>query len=352
LDLVLIGLAMFLAGATTHGPVAPSTPSVGGAVATGLPLYLYALVVIVWAVASVLQSVYAPRTLGAIDEAQAVFLAVSLSTLALAGILFFIAPDIPRQLIVVFYFLDLVLLIGSRLLVRLLRSLAGRSQYAKRKVLVLGAGETGRDTVRMIDSHRWAGLEPVGFLDDQGQVGTEVGGYPILGTVNELGHQVVAHGVDEVVVALPIQDYGRFFRLVTELQKLPVRIRLVPDHFKTILFRSRVEEFAGVPMIMVQKPALDPLERQIKRLFDLVLGTITLVATAPLMAIVAIAVRLDSPGPILIRQQRVGEQGKLFSMYKFRSMVKGAEAQQAEATRIIADGTLLHKRPDDPRHKP
>jgi len=348
-DIILTGLALFLASIATHLLNPQSTSGAETAFATNLPLYVYVLVAAIWGVAFLLQSVYTPRTLRAIDEAQAIFLAVSLAALALSGILFFIAPNLSRQVIVRFYVLDLLLLIGSRLLVRLSLRLAGQPRYARRKVLILGAGDMGRDTIRMIRSYRWAGLEPIGFLDDRAQAGTEVEGYPILGKIDQVDHQVQSQGIEEVVVALPIQDYERFFHLITELQALPARIRLVPDHFKTALFRSSVEEFAGVPMIMVQQPNLAPFERQIKRAFDLVIGTAMLVVILPLMALVAIAIRLDSPGPVIFRQQRVGEQGKLFWMYKFRSMVKDAEAQQAKALRIMDDGNVLHKHSEDPR---
>jgi lipopolysaccharide/colanic/teichoic acid biosynthesis glycosyltransferase len=100
---------------------------------------------------------------------------------------------------------------------------------------------------------------------------------------------------------------------------------------------------------MTQPPRLDPFERQVKRVFDLLVGTVTLVVMLPLMAAVAVAICLDSPGPAVIRQQRVGEQGKLFWMYKFRSMVKDAESRLAQAVKISADGRLQHKYPDDPR---
>jgi exopolysaccharide biosynthesis polyprenyl glycosylphosphotransferase len=152
-----------------------------------------------------------------------------------------------------------------------------------------------------------------------------------------------------VVIALPQHTYPQFFRLLDDLKTVSARVRIVPDYIKTTLLRTKAEEFAGIPMITVLQPTLAPFERQVKRAFDLVVGIITLILISPLLALIAIAIRLDSPGPIIFKQQRVGENGRLFWMYKFRSMVRDAEQQQAKAIRVRDDGQILHKHPNDPR---
>jgi exopolysaccharide biosynthesis polyprenyl glycosylphosphotransferase len=216
-------------------------------------------------------------------------------------------------------------------------------------VLILGAGETGRDAIQMVEGYRWAGLEPVGFLDDKAHQVAPVEGYPILGKIDQVAHYVKAEDIEEVVVALPTRDYGRFFQLLGELQRLPVRVRIVPDYIKTTLLRTVVEEFAGVPMITMQQPSLTPFERMVKRAFDIVVGVATLILISPLLALIAVAIRLDSPGSVLFKQQRVGENGRLFWMYKFRSMVQGAEAQQDLVSQLTQYGEIIYKLPDDPR---
>jgi exopolysaccharide biosynthesis polyprenyl glycosylphosphotransferase len=130
---------------------------------------------------------------------------------------------------------------------------------------------------------------------------------------------------------------------------MPVRVRVVPDFFDLTFFRATIEDYAGFPLIGLRDSAIDSTDRVIKRLFDLALGTLTLIAVAPVMAITAIAIRLDSPGPALFRQQRVGENGKLFTIYKFRSMYVNAEARQAEVLRRNGNRQVIYKQPDDPR---
>jgi exopolysaccharide biosynthesis polyprenyl glycosylphosphotransferase len=345
-DIVLTELALYLASVLR--PLLPFGRFVPVETARLNPL-IYLFVAVIWVVAFMLLSVYVPRTQRFVDEAQALFVAVTLTTMVLAGILYFSFRGVSRLQILLFYALTLVFLTNARLIGRLLSRLKGQPDYARRRVLILGAGETGRELVPMLERHQWAGLELVGFLDDGVPAGTELSGHPVLGKIEDLVCYVESERVEEVVVALPPQGYDQLFELIAHLQKLPTRVRLIPDHIKTALFRTRVEEFAGVPMITLQQPCLTPFERQIKRAFDLIVGTVFFVLALPLMGLIAIAIRLDSPGRAIYKQERVGENGKIFWMYKFRSMVRDADEQLEELFRRNEDGELVFKFPDDPR---
>lgn len=345
-DIILTMLALLLAG-TLMPALSSMIPLTGEQVR--LPLVIYLAVASIWGVVLLLSSVYVPHDQRAFEEAQTIFVVVTLATLALAGLLFFTFRHVSRLQILIFYILDLAFLIGIRLVMRVSLKLAGESQYARRKVLILGAGEAGYETARMIESFRWAGLESVGFLDDNLPPQSKVNGYPVLGRTKQVTHFVDSEKVDEVVVALPLHAYEEFFQLLDELKTLPARVRIVPDHIKTTLFRTKVEEFAGVPMITLQQPILAPFERQVKRTFDIIFGTLFLILILPLLGLIAFAIRLDSSGSIIFKQRRVGENGKIFWMYKFRSMVKDAEKQQAQVAHISENGQILHKHADDPR---
>jgi len=340
-DLILTESALLLA--VVSSPLLSATSQAH----PGLAVYL--LVAMIWSVALLLSPLYRARDRRAVDETQSLFLVITLATLALAGVLFFTFPHVSRLQILTFYALDLAFLIGSRLLVRLGLRLVDKPRYDRRKVLIVGAGPVGCDTVHMIERHRWTGLELAGFLDDDLPPGTEVEGYPVLGRVEEVARVVEAEGIKEIVVALSVQAYDRFFRLLDGMKSLPARVRIVPDHIKMTLFRTVAEEFAGVPMITLRQPTLDPFERRIKRAFDLIVGSLLLILLSPVLLLVAIAVRLDSPGPVIFKQRRVGEKGKIFWMYKFRSMIQGAEQQQFKTVRVREDGRLLYKHPNDPR---
>jgi exopolysaccharide biosynthesis polyprenyl glycosylphosphotransferase len=346
LDVFLTELALVLAGLLLALPPTGQSPLTGRWASS---LVVYGTVAIIWSVAFLLRSVYAPSDQRAVDQAQSIFVVVTLATLALAAFLFFAFPSFSRVQIATFYLIDLFFLIGSRLVRRRILRLLDRPRYARRKVLILGAGEIGRDVARMVQRRRWAGLELVGFLDNNVPPLAEEEGLPILGRIEQVAECVEEHGIDEIIVALPIHAYDRFFRLVASLRQLPAQVRIVPDHIKSFLFRARLEELAGVAMITLHKGGLSPFERQVKRGFDLLVGTLLLVLALPLLALIAIAIRLDSPGPILFKQQRIGEGGRPFWMYKFRSMVKDAEKHQAEMISFDKDGSMIYKRPNDPR---
>ncbi len=134
-----------------------------------------------------------------------------------------------------------------------------------------------------------------------------------------------------------------------QLQTLPVNIRIVPDYFELVFLRLSVEDFSGLPLLTLKEPVLDPFQRLIKRVFDIAVTSLLMIPALPLMTIIAILIRLDSPGPILFRQKRVGERNRVFCMYKFRSMRDGAEHMQTQVNTLDGDGHLIYKHPDDPR---
>jgi exopolysaccharide biosynthesis polyprenyl glycosylphosphotransferase len=344
LDAGLTALALYLAAvlspAAAEAPLFPST---------GLPALAYLLAVGTWLGAALLLSIYQLHDQRAVDEAQAILVTSLVSVVVLAAALFFVLPQISRPVVLLFYGLQLLFLAGSRLAIRLALRILDVPRYARRQVLILGAGDLGRDMMHMVERHRWTGLELAGFLDDHLPVGSNVEGYPILGPVRELEVQVHGLGIQEVILALPVDSYDRLFVLLATLQDLPAKVRIVPDHLKSFLFRTRLDEFASVPVITLQTAGLTPFERRIKRAFDLLVAAILTPVMAPLMAAIALAIRLDSPGPVLYRQPRVGENGKLFSMFKFRSMIQGAEEIERMPVSLSAGGEPIYKIRGDPR---
>jgi hypothetical protein len=138
--------------------------------------------------------------------------------------------------------------------------------------------------------------------------------------------------INDVVIALPREAYGEVNKLVLSLNKMPVQLRVVPDYFSLTLYRASVDDFSGIPMINLRDPILNDYQRLVKRVFDLAFGSLVTLIALPIMAIIALAIKLDSPGAIIFKQARVGENGQIFHMFKFRSMVENAEKLQAEVS--------------------
>lgn len=313
-----------------------------------LSFYVYLMVTLIWAVVFQLFSVYDPkRTLRLVDELQQLVPAIFMSTLVFAGALYFSFRDISRLQVIYFFGIDLALLLCLRVLLRLVFHLQGGRRYNARRVLVVGAGKVGQEVAAMIRQYAWAGLELVGYLDDNPC--KRDNGLPVLGVLEDAPRLVREMEIDEVVVALPLRDHERLAAVTYALQQVPVNIRVVPDYFNLVFLRASVEDFGGMPLITLREPALTEFQRTVKRAFDLVVGTVLTVVSLPLMALIALAIKLDSPGPAIFKQQRVGENGRLFLMYKFRSMVDGADERREEVIKCASDGTIVHKYPDDPR---
>ena len=309
---------------------------------------LYGMVAIIWLTVFMVLSIYDPkRTYKAVDEFQAVLVANSFALLIFAGTLYLILRDVSRLLFFYFAILDIVLLLAWRAIARVSFRLAHGRSLPERRVVIAGAGELGHRIAATIRGYSWTGLTLVGYLDDNPL--KQDNGLPLLGTLDNARQVIEKQRVDELIIALPQHAYERLSQLVAHLQRVPVSIRVVPDYFSMALFRATVDDFGGLPLINLREPALNPYQRLVKRAIDLALGSAAFVLALPVMGLLVLAVRLDSPGPAIFRQRRVGENGRLFWMLKFRSMVCDAEACLDEVVERTDEGRIVHKKRDDPR---
>ena len=315
-----------------------------------LPWPMFLLAILVWSATLVSFKAYDPqRFTHLVDELQTTVAAIAAATLIFAGLLYFSYRGLSRLLYVYFFLLDSLFCLLARVLLRRLGGIWRRR--AVRPVLVVGAGEVGRRVVRSLQPCTWMGIRVVGYLDDdpakQGQV---LEGYPVLGTTAQARAIISRHVIQEVIVALPLEAHRRLAELVDGLAGEPINIKVVPDYSAMVAYRETLERFGDLVLIGLKEPVIGPIDRLIKRLFDLVVATIALILLAPLLLLLALLVKLSSPGPVLYHSRRVGENGKLFTMYKFRTMYVGAEKEEEALISETADGKLVfEKRQDDPR---
>lgn len=313
------------------------------------PLLLVIGVLIIWSVFFVVFSVHVPdKNYRLIVEVERLLLACFFAMLTMSGTLYFLYRDISRLLIVYFFLTSTGLMLGWRLPVYYARHLLRYARPVRRRpVIIVGSSEIALQVAEHIQEYAWVGLDLRGLVDDRPPKAETT--LPILGSIADLRRVVLDHGIEEVVIALRDQSYDKINGIVVTLHELPVRVRVVPSYFSLALFRATVEDFGGIPLINLREPALSWGQRLVKRLFDLVVGSLIGLCSLPVMALVAVAIRLDSPGPILFKQERIGENGKPFIMYKFRSMHVDAEKRLAEVVRQDDNGNILYKSPDDPR---
>jgi exopolysaccharide biosynthesis polyprenyl glycosylphosphotransferase len=218
-----------------------------------------------------------------------------------------------------------------------------------RRVIIVGAGEVGRTVIRTIVARPGLGYQAIGFVDDDPQKGsTDIGPFKALGPLENLSDAIKQEQADEVIVTLPWMYHRKIMGIVRECERRHVRACIVPDLFQMSLSQVDVENLGGVPLIGVREVSISRSALVAKRAVDVLGATLGLVLGAPLLTFIALAIRLDSPGPAVFRQTRL-RRGKTFEIFKFRSMHKGAEQEQeALADLNEADG-LIFKIRDDPR---
>jgi exopolysaccharide biosynthesis polyprenyl glycosylphosphotransferase len=327
----------------------------GGAlpeVAVVLPWYVFLLAVVCWSGGLLMASAYDPqRALRWYNEAVHVIWGGAIGTVLMAGGLFIAYREMSRLQFIYFFVINLGLLLGHRAVLRIYYRLIGRARPGWRsRILILGAGDLGQKLARvLLDHSRW-GYTLVGYLDDApSKQGQTFEGARVLGTLDAVRPIVEAHEVEELWVALPVRAFERLNHVVVESETLPVRVKIVPDYLSLAMIQAKVETLAGIPMIGLREPMISGTPRLIKRGMDLLLGGLSILLAAPLLLAIAIALRLETGSSALFRQRRVGENGRLFDMLKFRTMVADAEARQGEVLTKIDTGELVHKRRDDPR---
>ncbi len=306
---------------------------------------VYALALAIWALTLGQFNLYTQRRARFRDESRALTFAVVTALLLFAGALYLSFRQVSRLQFLYFGAINWALLHlahGWRHWRR-----ARGIGCANWRVLIVGAGKVGQALAARLRAHGTAGIVVTGFLDDDLPPGSDLEGLPVLGRINELTQVCSAQGIAEVVLALPRDAYGRLLDIVNEAEALPVQVSITPDVLDLAWFMTRVEDVGGIPLLRLRESPLNGPLRVIKRLMDLVAASALLILLAPLMVVIAIAIKLDSPGPALICQARAGEGGRLFGMYKFRTMWAGEETK----TPTLPPDALLpaHKRRDDPR---
>jgi Undecaprenyl-phosphate glucose phosphotransferase len=240
-----------------------------------------------------------------------------------------------------YYVIGLASLIASRRVLFLLVRKWTREGRLTRRTVIVGGGEIGAKVIDELRRQKDSGIEIIGLFDDRGDArgSAESAGYRKLGSVDDLVEFGRRTRVDLVIFSLPIAAEDRILQMLKKLWVLPLDIRLAA-HTNKLRFRPRSYSYIGnVPVIDVFDRPIADWDVVMKWLFDKIVGGLLLLLALPLMAVIALAIKLDSRGPVLFRQKRYGFNNDLIEVYKFRSMY----VDQADATAA----KLVTK--DDPR---
>jgi Undecaprenyl-phosphate glucose phosphotransferase len=260
------------------------------------------------------------------EEVVCVFKGAALLALLVLATTFLRHDPYESRLTLVLFFVLAVsaVLTGRRLTWAVVRALRSRG-YNQTFALIVGAGRVARKTARALQQASWMGIKNVGFVEEA--AGRLSGDLDVLGGFADLPDLVRKYRVEHVFIALPLSRYGDARRVFDVLSRTLVEVRLVTDVPDLAGLTLTTTNLNGLPLIGLRESPHFGLNVVVKRTMDVVLSLIGLVLLAPLLALIAVLVKLTSPGPVFYRQKRCGLNGKSFKMLKFRSMRADAEKQ-------------------------
>lgn len=290
-----------------------------------------------------------------LDESARVATATAAGITLMMAVTFFLQPSPFSRLLLFWALLFIVLFIGAaRLARRIGLSLLYRRGIGVDRALVVGAGETGRSVIRTLLARPDLGFALVGYLEDGDGGNIGIGRIPRLGGYNELDrHLREMAPIHTVFLALPGAMHPQLLNLLQVCRQHDVRAQVAPDLLQLSLNRVEFTTMAGMPLLGVRDMAafghISAWGRLFKRALDLFIIALFALPTLLVMGVIALLIKIDSPGPVFYPSPRVGRDGHLFNMYKFRSMVLDADDQK-EALRELneADGPMFKIR-HDPR---
>lgn len=286
-----------------------------------------------------------PQQLGAASFA----LSIVMASLAMTGYLTKTADIFSRLLLVTWFFIAYAGIIIVRIVV-VRRIEAWRAKEGlRRRVAIVGAGEKGRRLIRHLKSAPEENLYLVGVFDNEHSSNDMIEGLPLRGTVSDLVADASNLDIDEIFVALPGDAHQKLAYVIKELHTVPADVTFCPDTISLTMPILGIEEINGLGLLRIYRRPISGWNRVLKAIEDRFLAALFLVLFLPIILIVAVAIRLDSPGSALFRQRRLGFNNNSFVLYKFRTMHTEPEddlvVPQAQRTdpRVTRVGAFLRR---------
>jgi len=313
---------------------------------------LLLLIIPIWTILLMQNQVYKSfRTSSLVTEIKAVGKAVLYSGLILGSVAFVLKLQyLSRMLIMVFIAINLILLALARMGVRSLSRVTRKHGYNFRIILIVGTNEAARDIAHRIrNAHHW-GLRVLGFVSESDDnVGSVIDGHRVVGTITDLENIINREIVDEVVFADPGKRFDKFEDVFLMLEEHGVNARISARIFPHMIAKVQLDDLDSLPLLTFTTVPTNQAALLMKRLFDITMSLFLLLLSAPVMAAAALFIKTTSPGPVLFRQRRSGLNGRVFTLYKFRSMYEDAELRRKDLAELNEMTGPVFKIKDDPR---
>lgn len=273
-----------------------------------------------------------------IDEFLSLFISVCVTVILILSLTLYyrvyyryqpeIAPkyEFSQFVFGLFLAIDTILLYLVREGVRHYIERARRKGLYHKNIIIAGAADLGKFLAKKMNDHPELGFNIIGFLDDDpDKADMEYMGIPVIGTLQDFAKIVSNKKVEQLYIALPLRAQKKTFRLIQHANREGIAIMYVPDLLQFVVLKAGLEELDGIPMINLTSTPLGGWKRILKRLMDIVLSFAGLILMMLLYPIVAPMIKLTSKGPVFYKQTRMGMDGNIFQIFKFRSMPIDAE---------------------------
>lgn len=283
---------------------------------------------------------------GFLDDIFSIIKAVFISFLISFGVLFLLkTSNVYSRIFIVTFSLSMVLVaIFIRTLKLLLVAYLKKSSLFTKNVLIIGAGKVGERIHSLLSNNKLNGYKVVGFLDDYKLDQT----LPIIGKIGDLEKIVQNERIDEIYITIP-SERKIVSQLITRIRKYDLDITIIPELYDFVTSTINLQPSSDYPYFSLVKTPLRGVNLFLKRLVDILLSSFGIILIIPVFIITAIAINLDSKGPIFFKQKRIGKNGMPFSMYKFRSMVINAEELKSKLNNLNEAEGPVFKIKKDPR---
>ncbi len=248
---------------------------------------------------------------------------------------------LPTTVLMISWVVNLLLISGWRIIIIRFR------KVAPRRVLVVGRGEGAESILQDIIKQPRLGYKLIGVISEEER--NPEPGVKHFKSVRSIRRIVTANKIDEVIVSFPPESRREMIDVISQCQGMGVRFKIVPELYEMFLSETDGEDVNGLPLVEVMAPPIYGANAVIKRLIDILVSAVALLLFLPLILLTIILIKMESRGPVLFEQERVGKDGRIFSLYKFRSMAKDAEKDtgpvmaRSDDKRITKLGRILRK---------
>ncbi len=258
--------------------------------------------------------------------------------------------SISRLLILLYFFISLLLIIISRYIIIYIFRYYIKRGFFKKNTLIIGDGYKVEEFISRINTHDIWGVHIMGIIyNNAGEIDKRDRRYKISGTLENLREILMEHPIDEVVCSFPLSKLSRLQYVIEICEELGISIILISNFFNLVLGKSRISNLYGMPLLAFSMTPDFALPIILKRIFDITFSGINLIIFSPALILISLLIKISSPGPVLFIQERCGLNGRVFKMYKFRTMVDNAEQLKSDlSSKNEIDGPVF-KMKSDPR---